>query len=196
MIFKIFPNIKKYKLLIQRLLNIQTQVKIYFNDGILYVTCNDENNNSQIVNFIKSTKSSRPTSFSGATILPTIGNAFMYIEISSNKNTNSAYVILERTDIIQITNIAFYYNTISILTINSVKSMGRFRVQLLLERNTWTTKYQFSKNSNYSSSSTERSLLNIDFTEPIFGIRLYYDKIDTAHADMCFSNITITHSVY
>ena len=52
------------------------------------------------------------------------------------------------------------------------------------------------KNSNYKFSSTEWSLLNLDFTEPNYGIRLYYDKIKTAHADMCFSNFTITHSVY
>ena len=33
--------------------------------------------------------------------------------------------------------------------------MGRFRVQLLLDDNTWSTKYHISKSSNYSSSSTE-----------------------------------------
>ena len=38
--------------------------------------------------------------------------------------------------------------------------------------------------------------LNLDFTVENHGIKLVYDQIDTAHADMCFSNITITHSVY
>ena len=52
------------------------------------------------------------------------------------------------------------------------------------------------KNSNYSSSSTAWFLLNLDFTEPNYGIRLYFDQIDTAHADMCFSNFTLTQSVY
>ena len=28
-----------------------------------------------------------------------------------------------------------------------------------------------------------------------YGINLTYDEIDTRHADMCFSNITRTHSV-
>ena len=120
----------------------------------------------------------------------------MCIETSSSNNTNSAYVILERTDIIQFTNIIFFYNRFSISTNSSLKSLGRFKVQLLLEHNTWSTKYHMGKNSNYSSSSTEWSLLNLHFTDSISGIRLYYDKIDTAHAHICFSDTTITHSVY
>ena len=43
--------------------------------------------------------------------------------------------------------------------------MGRFRVQLLLGDNTWGTNIHMNKNSNYSSSSTNWSLLNLDFTE-------------------------------
>ena len=74
--------------------------------------------------------------------------------------------------------------------------MGRFRIQLLLEDGTWETKYTIEKNTNYSDSSTEWSLLNIDFTTENYGIRLFYDQIDTPNADICFSNITITHSVY
>ena len=45
----------------------------------------------------------------------------------------------ERTDIIQITNITFYYNRFSTLTNDSLKSMGRFRIQWLLEDNKWST---------------------------------------------------------
>ena len=74
--------------------------------------------------------------------------------------------------------------------------MGRFRIQFLLKDNTWSIKIFMGTNSNYSPSSTEWSLLNLDFTEPNYGIRLYYGKIDTTHADMCFSDITITHSAY
>ena len=74
--------------------------------------------------------------------------------------------------------------------------MGRFRIQLLLEDNTWSTQYTIAKNTNYSNSSTEWSLLNIDFTQKSYGIKIIYDQIDTAHADMCFSNITITYSVF
>ena len=74
--------------------------------------------------------------------------------------------------------------------------MGRFRVQLLVRDNTWSTQYTLTKNSQYSNTSTEKSLLNLDLLVQKLGIRLTYDQIDTAHADMCFSNTTITHSVY
>ena len=100
----------------------------------------------------------------------------MYIETSSNKNTVTAYVILERTDIIQITNISFYYNRFSILTDASLKSMGTFKIQLLLEDNTWSAKYHMAKNSNFSPISTEWSLLTLDFTEPHYVTSLYHDK--------------------
>ena len=120
----------------------------------------------------------------------------MYIETSSNIHGNNVFVSFARIDIIQITNITVYYNRFSILTNDSLKSMGRFRIQLLLEDNIWTTQYTIAKNIQYSTSSTEWSLLNLDFTTEIYGIKLIYDQIDTPHADMCFSNITITHSVY
>ena len=74
--------------------------------------------------------------------------------------------------------------------------MGRFGIHLLLEDNTWITKCHMSRNSTYSSSFTEWSLLNLDITESNYGIRLFYDEIDTPHANLCFKNITITHSVY
>ena len=153
-------------------------------------------NGSKLGNFLKSTITNSPTGCSGAMSLPPIGNSFMYIETSSNNHGNNVFVSWERTDIIQITNITFYYNRFLILTNDSLKSMGRFRVQLLLEDNTWSTIYTIAKNTQYSTTSTEWTLLNLDFTVENFGIRLYYDQLDTAHADMCFSNITITHSVY
>ena len=71
------------------------------------IISNDENNNSQPSNFIKSTRTSNPTSDSGANSLSVVGNAFMFIETSYNNHTISAYVILERTDIFQISNIKF-----------------------------------------------------------------------------------------
>ena len=120
----------------------------------------------------------------------------MYKETSSNNKGNNAFVSIERTDIIQITNITFYYNRFSTLTDNSLKSMGRFRIQLLLEDDTWSTQYTIPKNTQYSDTSTEWKVMNLNFTEQNYGIKLIYDQIDTAHADMCFSNITITHSVY
>ena len=161
-----------------------------------YIKCNNKNDVSKVGDFIKSTKTSPPTPNSGAFTLPPIGTSYMYIETSSNNHGDNVFVSFERTDIIQITNISFYYNRFSILTNDSLKSMGRFRIQLLLEDNTWSTQYTIDKNTQYSNTSTEWKLLNLNFTIENYGSKLIYDQIDTPHADMCFSNITITHSVY
>ena len=160
------------------------------------IFCNDKNNNGKTSNFIKSTKTNSPTGYSGATSLPPIGTAFMYFETSGGNYGINVFCSFERTDIIQITNITFYFNRFSILTNDNIKSMGSFRIQLQLEDNTWSTQYTIPKNSQYSNTSTEWTLLNLDFTVENYGIKLVYDQIDTPHADMCFSNITITHSVY
>ena len=70
------------------------------------IICNDKNNIGKIQNFIKSTKSNSSTGDSGATSLPPIGSAFIYIETtSSNHGHNRVFVSWERIDIIQITNI-------------------------------------------------------------------------------------------
>ena len=156
----------------------------------------DKNNNSNLEKIIKSTKTNSPTGQSGATILPPIGNSFMYIETSNNNHDNNVFVSFERTDKIQISNITFYYNRFSILTDDSLKAMGRFRIRFLVEDNTWSTQYTIPKNDRYSESESEWTLLNLIFTVENYGTRLIYDQIDTAHADMCFSKFTITHSVY
>ena len=74
--------------------------------------------------------------------------------------------------------------------------MGRFRIQLLLEDDTWSTQNTIPKNGQYSDSSSDWTILNLNFTVENYGIKLIYDQIDTPHADMCFSNNIITHSVY
>ena len=160
------------------------------------ILCNDKNNSGKISNFIESTKTKSPTADSGAASLPPTGNAFMYIGTSSNNNGNNIFVSFQRSDLIQITNITFYYNRFSIITNDSIKSMGRFRIQLLVEDNTRSTQYTTAKNTQYSDNSTDCTILNLDFTVENYGIKLIYDKIDTAHAVMCFSSITITHSVF
>ena len=105
---------------------------------------------------MKPTKTNSSTGYSGATRLPPIGNSFMYIETSSNNYGHErVFVSFKRTDIIQISNISFCYNRFSILTNNSKKSMGRFRIQLLLEDNTWSTRYNIPENYRYSNSSTQ-----------------------------------------
>ena len=157
---------------------------------------NDKNNNGKIQNFNKSTKTNKPTGDSRATSLPPIGNAFMYIETSSNNHGKNVFVSFERIDIFQISNITFYYYRFSILTDDNLRFMARFRIQFLLEDNTWCTQYTIAKNSQLSKISTDWTLLNFDFTVEIYGIKLFLDETDTAHSDMCFSDITIIYSVY
>ena len=50
--------------------------------------------------------------------------------------------------------------------------MGRFRIQLLIEDNTWSTQYIIPKNSQYSITSTEWTLIKLDFTVKNYGIKL------------------------
>ena len=74
--------------------------------------------------------------------------------------------------------------------------MDRFKIQLLAEDNTWVTRYNIPTTDRYSDSSTDWTKLALNFTEDIYGIKLIYDEIDTPHADLSFSNIIITRSVY
>ena len=158
------------------------------------IKCNEKKNTGKIQNFIKSTQTNSPTPNSGATNLPPIGNAFMYIETSSNNHGANVFCCIERTDIIQISNITIYYNRFS--GEGDHKRMGRFRIQLLLEDNAWSTMYIIPKNDRYSDTSSDWTLINVNFTIENYGVRLIYDEINTAICDICFSNITITHSVY
>ena len=109
------------------------------------IKCNDKKNSGKITNFIKSTKTNSPTRNSGATSLPPIGKAFMYIETSGNNNGDDVYVISERTDILQISNIPFCFKRYSISDPN-LRSMGTFRIQILLENNNWSNRYNIPKN--------------------------------------------------
>ena len=117
----------------------------------------------------------------------------MYVETSNNYHGLNVYCSFERTDIIQISNISFYYNRFSGDENN--KAMGRFRIQLLKENNFWLTRYTIPKNDNYTTQS-EWKLLSLDFTEENYGKKLVYDQIDSANCNMCFSNISITHFIF
>ena len=119
----------------------------------------------------------------------------MYIETSSNKNGDNVFCSFEGTDIKQISNITFFCNSFSSSDVN-LRAMGRFRIQIFLEDNIWSTQYNICKNDQYSVTSTEWTLVNSNFTVENYGIELMHDEIDSAHADMCFSNITISHSAY
>ena len=105
MIHIILLSMIKRKLLIQQLLNLQTQVVTCYKIGS---KINDENHNGKIQRFIKSAKTNPPTVDSGAASLPPISKSFMYIESSSNNHGNNVFVSFERTDIIQNNNIIFY----------------------------------------------------------------------------------------
>ena len=93
------------------LLTETTILKNLNNGGYLLpnwrIFCNDRNNNGKIQNFIRSTNTSSPTNNSGATVTPPIGNAYMYVETSSNNFGDNVFCSWERTDIIQISNITF-----------------------------------------------------------------------------------------
>ena len=49
--------------------------------------------------------------------------------------------------------------------------MGRFRIQLLLEDNTWSTRYNIPKKDQYSDSSTQWTKLSLNYTIENYGIR-------------------------
>ena len=93
----------------------------------------------------------------------------------------------------QISMMTFHWKRFSA---ESNKAMGRFRIQLLLSDNTWSTVYKIPKTDRYSNSSTQCILLGLNFTLENFGTKLIHNKIDSAIADMSFSNILVTQSVY
>ena len=148
--------------------------------------------------FIKSTKTNSPTSSLGATFLPPIGTHFMYIETSANNHNtanDNVLVSLERTDIILISNKKFYYNRYSISAADK-RNMGKLEIQIL-RNSVWQTEYTMDKETNFSTLSTDWSLVNMNIvSQPNYGIKIVYSGINSAHADMCFSDINITHSIF
>ena len=149
----------------------------------------------KIQNFIRSTKTQSPTSLSGATVTPPIGDSFMFIETSGNNFGPNVFCSWERVDIIHISNITFYYSRFSIEDI-IFKAMGRFTIQILTKYNVWLTKFIIAKNDQFSDASTDWIMLNLNINDENFGVKFIYDQIDSAHGDMCFSNITISRSPY
>ena len=121
----------------------------------------------------------------------------MHIETSSIIHGHErVFVSFERTDFIQINNVTFHCNRFSFFKNDSKKSMGRFRIQFSLEDTTRGTRNNTPKKDRYSDSSTDWTLVISKSTVANYGIKLYYDQIDSPHGDTCFSTITITHSVY
>ena len=112
------------------------------------ILCNNVNGTGKLGDFVKSTQSSSSTGDSGATALSPIGTAFMFIETSSNNHGSDVYCSWERTDLIHISNVTFYYNRFS-TSDASKRAMGRFRIQVL-RNNAWETVYTINKNEEFS----------------------------------------------
>ena len=77
----------------------------------LILKCLNKSYIAKIITFLKSTTNTSPISEREAASLTPIGWAFMYVETScDNHGANHVMVSWERTDIIHISNIQFYYN--------------------------------------------------------------------------------------
>ena len=170
------------------LLTDTTIIKLPNSGGYLLqnwnIKCNDRNNQGKIQNFIGSTRTNSPTENAGATTPPPISDSFMYIETSSNNFGPNVHCSWERIDIIQISNITFYYNRFS--TQGEFRAMGRFRIQILTRDNVWLTKFNIPKNDQYSNLATDWTILSLNITDEDYGVKFIYDQIDSAHCDMCF----------
>ena len=109
--------------------------------------CNHKKIKGKSQKFIKSTQTNCPMDHTGATLLPPIRDSFTYIETSQNNSGNEKiFVSFQRTDVLHVSNITFYCNRYSISTDDLLKSMCRFKLQHLLEYNTWNTRYNIPKN--------------------------------------------------
>ena len=160
------------------------------------LNCLNKSYNSKINTFLKSRTNSFPTAESGASTLPPTSWSFMYVETSAKSHgANHFMVSWERIDIIHKSNKYFYYNRFWTYYSN-LRGMGRFKIQLLLDDNSWSTIYKKPKNNEFSNGSTVWHLFDMDITQENYGIKFIYDQIPTVHSDRCFSNVILTHSVY
>ena len=122
----------------------------------------------------------------------------MYIETSANNHNSTndnVFISFERTDIIHSSNITFYCNRFS-TSIAGKKNMGKFQVQLL-RNDVWQTEHTMDKDTNFSTLSTDWTFFNMNIiSQPNYGMKLVYSGINSAHADMCFSDIKIPDSIF
>ena len=111
----------------------------------------------------------------------------MYIETSQETSVNGIFFLsFERKDIIPISNTSFSYNRSSFLTRDNLNPMGHYIFQLLLEDSTWSTRYNIPKIDRYSNSSTDWTLVSLNFNVENYGNKMIYDQIDTPHDDISF----------
>ena len=182
---------------------IDTTKLIYPNSGndLLQnwkIICNIRHGEGKPDDFIKSTKTKSPTGQSGATSLPSKGNCFMYIETSGSnygRSSDDVFVSFERTDIVHMSNITFYHNRFS-TSIPDKKNMGRIDIQLL-RNGVWKTEFAIEKDTNFSVDESSWTLLNMDIiSQPNYVIKIVYSGMNSAHADMDFSDNNITHTIF
>ena len=103
----------------------------------------------------------------------------MYVETSgSNHGANHIMVSWERTDIIHISSKIFFHRFST--SDQNLGGMGQFRIQLLLEDNSWSTIHNITKNNHFSSGWTQWPLFDMDITQENYGIKFIYDHIPTA----------------
>ena len=158
--------------------------------------CNEKNNYGKLKKFTKSTRMKSPTSHSEAMRFPPIVISFMYIEtIQNTHGSDSVFVSFERTDNVQITIMTFFYNKLSTEIDGFLKEMWRFTIRYLVADNTWSTRYNISQNDRYIDSSIKRTKSGLNCTVENYGIKLICNPMDRLHANVCFSNVTVKHSV-
>ena len=93
--------------------------------------------------------------------MPPIGDSFTCTEAIGNNYGPNVFVSFERTDPMQISKITFNYNQ---FTTGKSKSLDRFRSQLPRRDKTCCTRYNIPKNDRYSNSSTQWTLVDLNFT--------------------------------
>ena len=75
-------------------------------------------------------------------------------------------------------------------------NMGKLEIQLL-RNGVWETEYTMDNDTNFCKLSTDWNLFNMNIlSQPNNVIKLVYSGINSAHADICFSDINITHSIF
>ena len=98
----------------------------------------------------------------------------MSIETIQNISGNGNVVIsFERIDSFQISKLHFVIND-SHLRMLAKRSMVQSKIHFLID-GTWETKYKNEKDTNYGATTTEWTLINLDFTEINYGIELIND---------------------
>ena len=101
--------------------------------------------------------------------LPRIGGSFMYIEGIDNKYGQKVSFSFERTHIIQFSKITF---SLIPFCVGNKKLLGRFIIQLFLSDKSWSPRHNIPKNDRYSSSSTDWTLVSLNFTVEKYAFRL------------------------